>query len=175
MSTPARTHTRTEGTDFIVTRTFDAPRERVFAAWTDPKRLARWWGPGEFTCPVCEMDPRPGGAFRIVMRSPEGVDYPLNGVVTEIVPPERLVMTCDTAEHPPEWHDELNALRGAPKGTPTPSVTFVVTFETDGAGTRLTVRNRFPTAADRDAHVEMGMGEGWGGLMDKLAALLAKG
>ena len=57
--------------EFVITRAFDAPPERVFEAWTDPKRLAQWWGPHTFTNPVCQLDVRPGGPYRIVMRSPE--------------------------------------------------------------------------------------------------------
>ena len=64
-------------------------------------------GPKSFTNPVCEMDVRPGGPWRIVMRSAEGVDYPLKGIYREVVAPERLVMTMDLSEHPDPWHDLL--------------------------------------------------------------------
>jgi uncharacterized protein YndB with AHSA1/START domain len=77
----------------VLTRIIDAPRERVFQAWTDPKQLARWWGPKCFTNPVCEVDARPGGALRIVMRAPDGAEYPMKGVFQEVVEPERLVFT----------------------------------------------------------------------------------
>jgi uncharacterized protein YndB with AHSA1/START domain len=73
---------------------FEASRRVVFRAWTDPKRLARWWGPHGFTNPVCELDARPGGAIRIEMRGPDGVVYPMTGVVRELVAPERLVLAC---------------------------------------------------------------------------------
>jgi uncharacterized protein YndB with AHSA1/START domain len=77
-----------------ITRVFDAPRERVFAAWTQAKHLAHWFGPKGFTVPSCEADPRPGGVFRLCMRSPEGKDYWVRGQYREIVPPERLVIAC---------------------------------------------------------------------------------
>src|SRR5437879_6953424 len=80
-----------------ITRIIDAPRARVFKMWTDPKHLAQWWGPKGFTNPVCELDLRVGGALRIVMRAPDGVDYPMGGLFREIVEPERLVFTA-TAE-----------------------------------------------------------------------------
>src|SRR5271154_3427625 len=58
------------GKEFVITREFDASRELVFQAWTDPKHLAQWWGPRGFTCPRCEIDVRPGGLIRIDMRAP---------------------------------------------------------------------------------------------------------
>jgi uncharacterized protein YndB with AHSA1/START domain len=66
----------------------------VFKAWIDPKQMANWWGPKGFTNPVCEMDVRPGGALRIVMRGPGRVDHPMTGVFCVIVEPERLVFTA---------------------------------------------------------------------------------
>jgi uncharacterized protein YndB with AHSA1/START domain len=82
------------GRELKITRVFDAPRKAVFAAWTDPKQVAQWWGPTGFTTPVCELDVRPGGAIRIDMRAPDGTIYPMTGVYNEVVPPERLVFTA---------------------------------------------------------------------------------
>jgi uncharacterized protein YndB with AHSA1/START domain len=82
------------GHEFVITREFDAPRELVFKAWTDPKHLAHWWGPTGFTNPVCQWDARPGGKIYDVMRAPDGTDYPMGGEFREIVPPERLVLMC---------------------------------------------------------------------------------
>jgi uncharacterized protein YndB with AHSA1/START domain len=79
--------------EVVITRVFDAPRGLVFKAWTDPKHMAQWWGPRGFTNPICELDARVGGAWRIVMRSPAGIEYPCGGVYREIVEPERLVFT----------------------------------------------------------------------------------
>jgi len=81
------------GRELVMTRVFDAPRKVVFAAWTNPKQVAQWWGPTGFTNPVCELDVRPGGAILIHMRAPDGTVYPVSGVYKEIVEPERLVFT----------------------------------------------------------------------------------
>jgi len=81
------------GREFVITREFDAPRELVFKAWTDPKHLAQWWGPRGFTNPVCEWNAQPGNAIHVVMRAPNGTDYPMGGEFREIVAPERLVFT----------------------------------------------------------------------------------
>jgi uncharacterized protein YndB with AHSA1/START domain len=79
--------------EVVITRVFDAPRGLVFKAWTDPEHMARWWGPTGFTNTICELDARVGGAWRIVMRSPAGIEYPCGGVYREIVERERLVFT----------------------------------------------------------------------------------
>ena len=76
-----------------LTRVFDAPRALVWKAWTDPKMMARWFGPRGFTNPVCELDVRVGGSLRIVMRGPDGNDYPMKGVFREVLKPKRLVFT----------------------------------------------------------------------------------
>jgi uncharacterized protein YndB with AHSA1/START domain len=85
-----KTNVDVSGNEVILTHIIDAPRALVFKAWTDPKHFAQWWGPHGFTN-VCETGLRPGGAYRIVMRSPEGVDYPMRGVYLEVKEPERLV------------------------------------------------------------------------------------
>ena len=74
-----------------ITRVFDAPRRVVFKAWVDPEQLAQWWGPRGFTNPLCEVDARPGGTIRIIMRAPDGASHEMSGVFREIVEPERLV------------------------------------------------------------------------------------
>jgi uncharacterized protein YndB with AHSA1/START domain len=91
--------------EYQITRLMDAPRAMVYRAWTDPKQMARWWGPKMFSNPVCEMDVRVGGAFRIVMRGPEGDEFPFKGVYLEVVENELLKFTDDCSEHPQEWHD----------------------------------------------------------------------
>ncbi len=77
--------------ELSLTRLIDAPRERVFGAWTT--RLPEWWGPHGMTTPTCEMDLRPGGAFRTVMRAPDGTEYPARGLFLEVVENERIVFT----------------------------------------------------------------------------------
>ena len=159
---------------FVISRVFDAPRDLVWKAWTDPRQMARWWGPANFTNSACEMDVRPGGAYRIVMRSPEGVEYPVKSIFLEVARPERLVMTLDTSGHPAEWHDLVNPNR--PKGAANSSLEMLqtTTFEELGGKTRLTVRTRLESAAIRDAMLRMGMTEGWSQSLDRLAAHLAK-
>jgi uncharacterized protein YndB with AHSA1/START domain len=93
MSTPTSPSHEYLHHEFVVTHTFDAPRELVFDAWIEPRHLAQWWGPKGFTNPTCNVDVRPGGKIEIVMRAPNGTDYPMGGEYREIVPPERLVYT----------------------------------------------------------------------------------
>jgi uncharacterized protein YndB with AHSA1/START domain len=81
------------GREFVITREYEAPRELVFKAWTDPKHLVHWWGPKGFTNPVCEWDARAGKKIYVVMRGPNGTDYPMGGEFREVVAPEKLVFT----------------------------------------------------------------------------------
>jgi uncharacterized protein YndB with AHSA1/START domain len=159
--------------DFVISREFDAPRELVWEAWTNPKHMAQWWGPHDFTNPVCEMELRAGGAYRIVMRGPEGTEYPGKGVFREIVKPERLVMTSDHSELPVEWHDIVNPSRDKSKPPQLDSV-MTITFENVGGKTKLTVRSRFESMAIRDSMVKMGMNGGWSQSLERLTALLKK-
>src|ERR1700741_3221172 len=80
--------------EVVLTRVFDAPRALVFKIWTDPQHLAKWWGPRDFTNPVCELDLRVGGKILIHMRAPDGILYPMTGTFREIAAPERLVFTA---------------------------------------------------------------------------------
>lgn len=75
-----------------IVRTFDAPRALVWKMWTDPAHVAVWWAPEHFTTPVVKMDVRPGGAIHMVMRAPDGADYPFDGRFIALDEPERLVM-----------------------------------------------------------------------------------
>ena len=79
--------------EMSLTRLINAPREVVFKAWTDPEQLEKWWGPKDFTNPVCKIDPQPGGSIYIEMKAPDGIVYPMNGEFHEIVEPERIVFT----------------------------------------------------------------------------------
>ena len=85
--------TPTSDRELVLTRIIDAPREKVFRAWTDPELLKQWFAPLPYTTPVAELDVRPGGANLVVMRSPEGKDMPNRGVYLEVVENERLVFT----------------------------------------------------------------------------------
>jgi uncharacterized protein YndB with AHSA1/START domain len=155
---------------FILTRLFDAPRELVFRAWTEPQHVARWWGPRGMTTPVRQMDVRPGGAYRIVMRSPEGVDYPMKGIYREVVRPERIVYTADLSEHPREWHDLVNPDRR--KDEPFKEILNTITFEQQGGKTKVTIRMDFESEARRDSYAKLGMSQGWSQSLEKLDELL---
>lgn len=122
-----------EDRELVFTRVFDAPRELVFRAWTDPKHVAQWWGPKGFTSTVHEMDVRPGGVWRLTMHGPDGIDYKNRIVYLEIVPPERLVY-----KHDPE------------EGSEPVNFHVTVTFVEEGDKTRLTMRMLFPSAAARE-------------------------
>jgi uncharacterized protein YndB with AHSA1/START domain len=143
--------------EVIITRIFDAPRELVFKAWTDPKHVTRWWGPKDFTNPVCEMDVRPGGALRIVMRAPNGVDYPMRGVFREIVEPERLVFTNIALD------ESGNAVL---EGLTT------VTFAEHGGKTKLTLQTSTVGLVAEAAQKLEGMEEGWTQSLERLAELV---
>ena len=119
----AKAASDTADRELIFTRVFDAPRELVFKAWTDPRHLMQWWGPKGFTTSVYEMDVRPGGVWRLTMRGPDGVDYKNRIVFLEVVKPERLVY-----KHEPE------------KGSEPVSFETTVTFAEEGGKTRLTLQ-----------------------------------
>ena len=108
------------------------------------------------------------------MRSPDGVEYPVKGVYLEIVEPERLVFTDDADEHPAEWQDLLNKYRQKGKGEPALKLLVTVTFEEHDGRTKLTIRTRFESDADRDATLKMGAAEGWAQSLERLDALVAK-
>ena len=173
MAAKSKEATAPSDLEFVITRVFDAPRELVWKAWTDPKHMAQWWGPRGFTNPVCEMDVQPGRAYRIVMRSPDGVEYPIKGAYREIVEPERLVMTMDCSEHPDAWHDLVNPNHKKAEGNPAWEMVSTATFEAIEGKTKLTVRTRFESAAIREAMLKMGMTEGWSQSLDRLAEELA--
>src|SRR5207253_2048068 len=111
--------------DLVLTRVSDAPRERVWKAWTDPRQIAQWWGPAGFTNPRCEVDVRPGGVLRIDMRGPDGTVYPMAGVYREVVAPERLVFTGSALDE---------------KGKPLFEVLNTVIFAEQGGKTKLTIK-----------------------------------
>ena len=146
--------------ELVITRIFDAPRELVWKAWTDPKRLARWWGPNGFTNPVCELDVRPGGAIRIDMTGPDGVLYPIRGVFHEIVEPERLVFTTSAFEDG--------------EGNPQLEVLNTVIFAELGGKTKLALKAVVVKSAPEVAGALAGMEEGWSQSLGRLAEELAK-
>lgn len=102
----ATTFTTPSAREIVVTRAFDAPRALVFDAWTNPEHLPHWMGPREWTMTACEIDLRPGGAFRFAWDGPGGAQMGISGLYREIVPPERLVTTEAWAG----WGETLNTL-----------------------------------------------------------------
>jgi uncharacterized protein YndB with AHSA1/START domain len=147
--------TKTPGSrELVITRLFDAPRELVFEAWTDPKHLAQWWGPRDFPAALVKLDVRPGGAWRHCLRSTEtGNDLWHRGVFREIVAPERLVFTF-------AWEEE------GERGLET---LVTVTFADERGKTRMTLRQTpFQSDAERDGHQG-----GWNSTFDRLAEHLA--
>jgi len=155
MTTPDTTAADCELT---LTRTFEVPRELVYKAWTNPQHVKEWWGPKDFTNPVCEMDVRPGGKWRIVMRGPDGSEYPSHGLYQEVVPDERLVLT-DCFEMEPK---------------PVGDSTWTVTFEEHDAKTRLTIVVRCQSVEDRDTMIKMGWRGGTSQMLDRFADYLPK-
>ena len=140
--------------EITLTRIYDAPRELVWSAWTEPEQLARWWGPPGWSTPVSSiaMDVRPGGAFRIVSVSEDGAEMPIEGVYREVVEPERLVL-----EEPAQdaWHE---------------GAVSVATFSDLGDGrTELVLRATIHTTGEASRRAEAGMA----GTLDRLAAHLA--
>jgi uncharacterized protein YndB with AHSA1/START domain len=146
--------------ELVLTRLIDAPREKLFRAWTEPELMKQWFTPRPWTTPVIEVDLRPGGSNLIVMRGPDGTEFPNRGVYLEIVKNERLVFT--------------DAYTKAWEPSEKPFFTGIITFADEGGKTRYTARALHWTVADREAHEKMGFHEGWGLCADQLAELVAK-
>jgi uncharacterized protein YndB with AHSA1/START domain len=148
--------------EIVITRIFNAPRELVFKAWTEPKHIEQWWGPEGFTTRVTEFDLRPGGRSRYVMIGPDGTEYPAKGVFREIVFPERIVTTDEFDEGIEEVLDA-----DLPQG-----MLLTVTFEDLDGKTKLTIRIEHESADDRRKHEEMGVVAGWNSSFDCLDQFL---
>lgn len=145
------------GRELALTRVIAAPPARVYQAWTT--QLPRWWGPHGMTTPFCELELRPGGSFRTIMRAPDGTEYPTRGVFLDIVPHERIVFT--------------DAFDSGWKPNPDAFFTAITTFEPmPGGRTRYTVRALHWTAESRSRHERMGFRQVWGESLDRLAGLV---
>ncbi len=143
-----------KNTTLYLSRIFDAPRSMVFAAWSKPEHLSKWFGPRGFTMPVCEMDFRKGGKYRFNMQWPDGRPNWCEGEYVDVAPDERLAYTARLENEP-----ELRILTTA-------------TFEDAGRGkTRVTVRQDY----NMEAPATKGAPEGWGQTLDRLAEVLANG
>ena len=150
----------TSDRELVLARIIDAPREKVFRAWTEPSLLQQWFAPLPWTTPVVESDVRPGGSSFFVLRSPDGKDYPNHGVYLEVVKNERLVFT--------------DAYTKAWEPSEKPFMTGVLTFEDHGGKTKYIARVQHWSVADRVTHEQMGFHQGWGICTDQLEALARK-
>lgn len=150
--------------ELIITRTFEASRERVWQAWTEPERAMRWWGPKGFAAPSCAIDLRIGGRYLNCMRSPEGQDFWSTGVYREIVAPERLVCTDSFADS--EGNVVPASYYGMSDDFPL-ELLVTVSFEDIDGKTGMTLRHEgLPKGMIDECR------EGWNQSFDKLAASL---
>jgi uncharacterized protein YndB with AHSA1/START domain len=137
--------------ELLIIRTFDVPASVLFALWSKPEHIKHWMGPSNFTCPEADIDFRVGGAYRILIASPEYGENRFGGVYREIVPNRRLVFTF-------AWDND-----GPSAGI---EMLVTITFEEQGGKTVQTLHQRpFPSVERRDSHVD-----GWTKALDKLAA-----
>lgn len=141
--------------EIVVTRVFDAPRERVYEAYTDPSLIPEWWGPSGIETTVDEMDVQPGGKWRYVQHMPDGSDVAFHGIYHETAAPERIDFTSEFG------------------GAPGNVVLETVTFEEQDGRTKLTDTSVFQSVEARDATLESGMEEGTHDSMERFADLLA--
>jgi uncharacterized protein YndB with AHSA1/START domain len=147
--------------ELSLTRVIDAPRNKIFKAWTTPELVKQWFAPLPWTTPHIEMDLRPGGANLFVMADPDGNEFPNRGVYLEVVENEKLVFT--------------DAFTSAWVPSAKPFMVGTITLEDLGSGkTKYTAKVLHWSEEDRQAHEKMGFHEGWGQCTDQLAALVAK-
>ena len=147
--------TQADSTEILIEHVFDAPRELVWKAWTDPEHVAKWWGPHGMTTRVDELDLRRGGRWRYVMMAPDGSEYPQKGVFREIVPPETIVTSAEF---------EVGA-EGPHK------VILTYRFDDLGDKTKLTMRSGMYLPMSEQE--QMGVIEGWNSNFDSLDDYLA--
>ena len=167
MAAGASTRVDTAAHGVVIERVFDAPRELVWRAWTEPEHFMRWYGPAGMTTHVCQIDLRVGGRRFIGMRSPDGQEYHTTGVYREILPLERLVATespSDASGHalPPSRY-------GMPEGVSMETIVTVTLEDLDGGRTKVTLNQAGFPSEDWAA----GAGRGWNEALDKLVAVLA--
>ncbi len=151
--------------DLLLERVVDVPPELVWRAWTTPEHIKKWFTPAPWKTVDCEIDLRPGGAFRTVMQSPEGQDFPNVGCYLEIVEGRKLVWT----------NALLPGYRPAVSAEACPGEVFyftaVVSLEPHGAGTKYSALAMHSEPGSRKRHEDMGFQDGWGAALDQLVAL----
>jgi uncharacterized protein YndB with AHSA1/START domain len=155
MSADFSDSSRTTEREIVITRLLDAPRALVFDAWTNPRDVAKWWGPNGFTTTIQEMDVRTGGIWRFIMHGPDGVDYKNRIVFIEVAKPDRLVYVHgdDEPGDPGQFH-------------------VTVTFTQIGDKTRLSMRMLFSSAEECRKWKEFGAVEGGEQTLARLAGYL---
>lgn len=154
--------------DLTLTRTIDAPRALIWQVWTDPEHVKKWWAPRPWTTVACELDLRPGGIFRTVMRSPEGQDHPNDGCFLELVKNEKMVWT--TALEP----GYRPAVGETGQGCSDMPFTAILTLEEHAGKTKYFVRVLHRDEADRRKHEDMGFNLGWNQCLDQLIELVSR-
>jgi uncharacterized protein YndB with AHSA1/START domain len=162
----------TKSADFVISRVFDAPRDLVWKAFSEPERMKEWWGPKGFTVIRSNMDLRPGGIYHYGMTSPTGEPMWGKFRYREIVPPQRMVLINS-------FSDEAGGIARHPMA-PTWPLEMLSTFTFDeepGGKTRVTIRWQAHNASEEEQKTfdagHDSMRGGWGGTMDRLAAYLA--
>ena len=144
--------------EMSLTRLMDVPADKLFRCWTTPELMKQWFAPKPYTTPVVETDLRPGGASKVVMKSPDGQEIPCPGQYLEVIPNRKLVFTDAFVGG---WVPKDGA----------PFMVATITFEPEGDKTRYTATVRHWSEADRARHEQMGFYPGWGQCADQLEAL----
>jgi uncharacterized protein YndB with AHSA1/START domain len=155
-----KTITSAHGRDLILKRVIDAPPHDVFRAWTDPALLKQWFAPAPWSTPTVETDVRVGGSSLIVMRGPDGTEFPNRGVYLEVVNDKSLVFT--------------DAYTRAWEPSERPFMTVILTFDNDAGRTAYTALVRSWSIADRETHEKMGFHQGWPICTEQLTALVER-
>ncbi|MCW7507217.1 SRPBCC family protein [Leptospira levettii] len=149
-------------------RTFRAPLKLVWEVWTNPLHIEKWWGPKGFTNPIVDFNFQVGGSYRIVMRSPEGIDYPVKGKFLEITPYQSFVMSDLVDEHPDEWVKEVQKIAGVSGDRSMLNSKLRVLFEENDGITKVILITEFMSNQIRDGFANSGMKEGWSQSFEKL-------
>jgi uncharacterized protein YndB with AHSA1/START domain len=158
---------RNNSEDLVITRIFDAPREVVWKAWTDPEHVKRWWGPKNFTAPFIKSDFRVGGKYLYCMRSAEGKDYWSTGVYREIDPLKRIVVTDSFAD---KEGNVVPASEYGMEGEWPLELLVTLTFEDHDGKTRFILRH----AGIPGGEMFKMTNEGWNESLDKFANSLKR-